>query len=123
MVAQLPQQGNQAGIDFSAGSVKINSGGDMTYAKSQNGTPQLTLDFGTAYSIDRSAAQSNEQGCQALTTSDPYTGPITGFHKGLTFCVATNGNETGIALVIETKLPGPNGELDLRELFWPNQNT
>ncbi len=70
------------------------------------------------------AQQANKQGCQALTTSDAATSPIRDFHKGLSFCVAINATVIGgLALVEETKPPGSDGTLYLRELFWPSDNS
>ena len=122
LVAQLGSNGANTGLDFSTGSVKLDGGGDLVYGDSQNGTRELTGYGDSAYSIGVTARQANRLGCEALTTSDPDSNPITGFHMGLTFCVATGFNEQGIALVTETQPVGSNGVLYLRELFWPSQN-
>ena len=113
--------GSGTGITFATGSVEVGSAGDLEYEMSQDGTPEI-VPYGPskAYSVDVTTQQANEQGCIALTTSDPDNNPIEGFHQGLTFCVSIAGQ--GVALVAETRPLGSDNVLYFRELFWPNSN-
>jgi hypothetical protein len=122
IVRPEPGSGGATGITFATGAVGVGSAGDLEYEKSQDGTPEIVpYGGGKAYSVDVTTQQANQQGCVALTTSDPDSNPIVGFHQGLTFCVAINGQ--GVALVMETRPPGPDNVLYLRELYWPNPNS
>ena len=117
-----PGSGGGTGITFATGSVEVGGAGDLQYQNSQDGTPEIvSYGPGQAYSVDVTPQQANHQGCVALTTSDPDSNPIVGFHRGLTFCVSVNGQ--GVALVMETRPPGPDNILYLRELYWPTPNT
>jgi hypothetical protein len=113
------------GITFATGAVTPNSAGDMDYQRTGDGALEIApYGIAATYSTDVTARQANKQGCQALTTSDAATSPIRGFHKGMSFCVAVNATVTGgLALVEETKAPGSDGTLYLRELFWPSDNS
>jgi hypothetical protein len=110
------------GIDFATGSVLVGGAGNLEYEQSQDGTSEIVpYGPGKAYSVDVTPQQANQQGCVALTTSDPDSNPIVGFHEGLTFCVSIAGQ--GVALVMETRPLGQDNILYLRELYWPNPNT
>lgn len=108
-------------ITIATGVVQVGGSSDLLY-QDDNGTPELFADgYGAAASVNVSSQQANEQGCKALTNSDPDPNPIVGFRKGLQFCVAVL-NE-GVALMTETRPPGPDDTLYLTELFWPSPNS
>jgi hypothetical protein len=80
--------------------------------RAKMGRQRLSRMVGIKLTADVTPQQANHQGCVALTTSDPDSNPIVGFHKGLTFCVSISDQG---ALVMETRPPGPDNVLYLRE--------
>jgi hypothetical protein len=95
-------------ITFATGAVTPNSAGDVVCQRAGDGALQITP-YGpaTTYSTDVTPQQANKQGCQALTTSDATTSPISAFPVGLTFCVAINATVIGgLALAGTAHSPG-----------------
>ena len=108
------------GITFSTGTVTLDGNGDLQYQKSSDGIAELTVDGGQAVSTAVTPGDASRSTCESVTAADPDAQPITDFHGGLLFCVETG--DQGIALVEETGPVGSNGNLDLREYYWPNPN-
>ena len=111
---------SSAGIDLAQGRVVLGYGGDLTLQASDAGTPEIIGYSATAYSEDVTAQNASRQQCQNATTTAPDANPVTNFHTGLLFCVATHSG--GIALVEQTKPLGTSNTLYLQDTYWPGPN-
>jgi hypothetical protein len=109
--------GGPTGINLSQGAVALNNSGDLRFQAADDGAPELISDEATAYSEDVTAQNASRRQCQSATTTAPDPNPITNFHTGLLFCVATSG---GIALVEQTQPLGSSKTLYLQDTYWPN---
>jgi hypothetical protein len=109
--------GSATGIHFDQGQVTLNYEGDLQFQSASDGAPELLSDGNAVYSVDVTAQTASRQQCQTATNSAPDANPITNFHTGLLFCVATGGN--GIALVRQTRPLGSSNILYLQETYWP----
>jgi hypothetical protein len=110
------------GIDFDSGQVIPAGDGEMQYAVTETGTPELTGYNIYPYSVDVTSRNAGQEQCSMATTSDPDPKPITAFHKGLLFCVQFDTGRQ-VALLEQTKALGSSKTLNLRETIWPNLNS
>lgn len=112
---------DSSGVDVDKGQVVLNGQGkdiDYTTGSSDN-EPEITKDLAESYSTDVTSTKASKQQCVNAIMTHPNAGPIGPLHKGLLFCVETEG-DAGIALLQVTQDVSSSKKLYLHEVYWPN---